>query len=319
MFPELPLPELAAKNVREYVRRAGGKNVDLAALKPLERLAGVVLHDDVTPLQNVLPELAKRYIIPGEGKPTDPSKRFRSWKVQRGDQHVLLLETSMGSANSSVVIHELSAGLGDLKTRILKIGTCGGVLDQQPTGTVFVPRWALEDEGATKWNKTVEPMLWPHSTVFHQPIYSADCELTSSWWEYLISPRIAEGLNHASDGGLEWTRDFLGESLQSAIWTIDAFHAYMWHPERFGPVVSDPYVRSGVVLFGMDMECSSLYSACEGVALPIAAALVVTWNREHKLNLARTGDPNRQPREKDRAHAVEEQLVKAAVNYLFRE
>jgi uridine phosphorylase len=321
----LPKYERRVRSVLEYVRNEGGKNIDLTPFKDQEGLAGVILHDDPQPINLALTELAEEREL--QIFQTYQARRFKGWIVNRAGQHVVLFETGMGSMTSSVVIHEIAAGLLGVKSsrapRILKIGTCGGLHKGQNAGTVFVPRWALDDEGSTKWNK---PCEYPWNVAsFHESAWiPSDPCLTAQWSRWLQSLRPP----------LRWWPTMTRRPYKSAettVWTIDTFYPRRWHCERFLAVSANAFVRSGErqhFVAGIDNECSSHFSACLelnasrptlGLSLKIAAALVVSWTPRHVLNLVSQGNPDRRLVERRRPHEVERRLITEAVRFLLHD
>jgi uridine phosphorylase len=241
----------------------------------------------------------------------------RDWK------RVLLVKTGMGSMNASLAVYELAAGLRGKPAparRIIKIGTCSGLYPDELAGTVLVPCCALDDEGATKWNqKIADEAIWRRALIERLtkvPI-EADKTLTKEWHDYL-----GAGCTHSG-----WWSLFVGDhsypegkSPRAAIWSIDNFHGFRLLAESLYPLMHEhAHECPDTVPVGVENECSSHFSACKRLELPIAAALVVSWSCNHVLHLATKGEDIRTGSVKDLVHDVETQLIVKAVHYLLGE
>ena len=310
-------------------------NIDLGPLLANgSDVAGIVLHDEFSPLDKARHKLEKMDDF--EIYQTNPTKRFRAIVVDfhrdRVSKRVLLLETGMGSMNASLAIYELAAGLLDRPLsarRVLKVGTCSGLYAGERAGTVLVPRYALADEGATKWNslpKNEELGEWlkkRFDEATKSEATSANPELTKKWCDHLRK-RWPDCLG--DERGPEWWSSFRNRhdyqpdsELDAAIWSIDNFHGVRSIApniyDRMDKWVTDSHPNRVPVAF--ENECSSHYSACLRADLKIAAALVVSWSCNHVKSFVLEGMDTREASVKTSVHDAETDIIVEAVNFLL--
>jgi uridine phosphorylase len=302
------------RKVLDYVRSSYGKNIDLRPfLQPF--LSGVVLHDDREALDRAQGKLKERRDV--WVYETDAAKRFKGWVVNiKCDvdwKRVVLQETGMGSMNASIVVHELAAGLmdkveEDAARHIIKIGTCGGLYLDQRAGSILVPDYALDDEGATRWNKDTRSVEEVEGVLFHSEPIKPYGNLTSLWRERLENLRDPL----ISIDGVKDTR------RPAAVWTIDTFYPRRWISDKIFELIDNHKNNNSdsFIIRGIENECSSHFSACQHLHLPIAAAVVVSWTRGHVAKLRNDGNPERSEEEKKLVHAIETRLIVEAVDYL---
>jgi uridine phosphorylase len=327
--------KMSEESIDSYFKSIKSRNYPLEGLDaPV--LCGVVLHDEANALLRAEEGLRKQGL---KVIAADSTKRFRGWTVDLRRDHeckrVLLLETGMGSMNASLVMYELEASLRgkpDKSRRILKIGTCSGLYEEELADKVLVPACALNDEGATQWNQDTTNWDgrrwedWENDLV--KRLEKTPCEpdgrpstrpevptLTDDWRNYL----------REQCGHQDWGTLFVasrpqpaGRTRRAAIWSIDNFHAVrLLVKHRIYPLIQRRVDQwPDAVPVGLENECSSHFSASCRLKLPMAAALVVSWSCIQVSELATTGTDTRGEL-KDRVHKTETCLIVHAVNYLL--
>lgn len=258
----------------------------------------------------------------------DNGSRFGIGVVALGRRWVLLVGTGMGCTGSSLVVYEL--GLQRRHVRVIKVGTCVSTYRPCCVGTIFMPDWAIADEGTTRWDggisRTSQSLPDEVQSVFQgMDAVSTRGNLRAPWMAHM--PADLRARVHSSE--------------RACVWSSDAFYPLLARPDFVrhladGHEVSfldDTQARAAIEairqpaqlgleqgwwpVMAWDMECSALFSAAHVVHVPVAAALVVSWSSSHWVEVGETGSTSRTEADGTIAHDVERRVVVDAVEYLL--
>ena len=149
-----------------------------------------------------------------------------------------------------------------------------------------------------------------------------------------------QGLSRAWKRHLKNKQNELKEMLrldEVAVWSADAFYPLLLRPDFFGRLTDGHEIRlrnrqprtrirwirrapnggQWVPLAAWDMECASVFSACNTLGLRGASALVVSWTSEHWTDIGKSGRTSRARAHKATAHLIERLLICEAVGFLL--
>lgn len=306
--------------VQQYLKH--GRYLPLGDLE----LVGVIVHDEVA-------ELDRALRTTGDFSAVDypESPRFPARLVWHSGKCVLLVGTGMGGAGSSIVVYELAYQRP--KVPVLKVGTCVSTWrSDNEVGTVFLPDWALADDGVVGWDgrcdldESTSPGQQIVQVLGNKTLVAANGGLRGEWEKHIR--------NKAEPGS---ARDRL-EGGKTAVLYSDAFYQ-IWQLPGFSRHLAEGYYvtpgagggRTTVAnigqcenvsgtsakLLGWDMETAALFSAGQATGLAVAAALVVSWSNEHWTDVGIHGDSKRTNDDSRLAHRIEHELLHEGLRFLL--
>lgn len=242
---------------------------------------------------------------------------------------IAMFATGTGSAQTNWLV-EILKGYGCRK--IAKVGTCSALHGKLKDGDVIIPAQAMIDEGATAWRRTREN----HKKGLFNTAKQVKDYVQSH--EYAVpDPVFAQELDGALSASLkERPRSDCG----TCVWSVDSYDCFDGCPALYGQVDGVDYSmsqfagsgRAKVVLAGVEMECSSLFSAAQELHISAAAAIVVSRSRNLLLHENAKHIPKslrgklrsdvdaamgkKPPRDEDRIQNVELQCIQEIVRVL---
>ncbi|MBN2149818.1 MAG: hypothetical protein JW839_00100 [Candidatus Lokiarchaeota archaeon] len=212
---------------------------------------------------------------------------------------VALVSTCMGSAQTNGLIERLSRK----RTRwVIKIGTCSALDDRIQEGDIIIPRFALVDEGATYWRGVKKNN---DLGVFNEPAAVRDYIEGKDVVECHQGLRrdLIEGMKHSakrfnSEIGKDEVKIWDDSDIcNPCVWSVDAYDCFDSSPELYSKVNGQAYstklfggtTRHDVCIFGVEMECSALFSSSSSLQIPSAAIIIASRTRQRLLynNIAR--------------------------------
>lgn len=307
--------ETARKNVQKWLGK--GRYLKFDGLRPTDKIVGAVVHDGIDAIDRALKFPPKRNI----------ETRFETRVFRLGNRCVLLIETGMGCTGQSIIAYELA--LQGYQVPIIKIGTCVSVRRaKQETGIIFVPRWAVADEGVSTWDKRIHSKLRLPALVEevfrNKTVARASETLHSKWSNHLMRQ---QSVRKKLAGRLV--------DYETAVWSSDAFYPLMLRPDFFRHLGKGTLIRVNeserrvteisrqenkgkwTRLMAWDMECSALFSAGETMKMEVAAALVISYSNKQSCDIGYRGEDGRSSDEKEKVHAIEDVLIGEAIRYLL--
>jgi uridine phosphorylase len=179
----------------------------------------------------------------------------------------------MGSAQTNSLVESLARhGC----RAIIKVGTCSALDSRLREGDVIVPSGALIDEGATSWRRVKNQ----NDLGFFNTEVSVD--------RYIRNLEVVCANEELRKKMVQKCRKrkirYRNRLSDQYVWSVDAYDCFDSSVRLYSKVNKKQYILreflSGsifsVLLLGVEMECSSLFSSAQAMGISAAAMVVVS-------------------------------------------
>jgi uridine phosphorylase len=222
-----------------------------------------------------------------------------------GGRDISLFATGLGSAQTNWLVENLKSV--NCRT-IVKIGTCSALQSNLKEGDVVVPAQALVDEGATQWRRVKRDHSYGkfnNDDAVREYIEAREYTEPDTSLAVKIRKKLSQ-----------YPRRDCGE----CVWSVDAYDCFDASRELCRRIDAKQYqVRkflssgdnrpSDIMIAGVEMECSALFSSSTALGISAAAVIIISRTRNFLLY-------QWPPRDTARAQAVECQCIQDVVSFL---